>query len=65
MLDGFTALFTWPLVTIYLQLMPEVARFAVSLAKVLQRRAAKLLKLSPTTLNEMVHRLGLSEDDGE
>jgi two-component system NtrC family response regulator len=30
-----------------------------------QRRAAKLLKLSPTTLNEMVHRLGVdvSGDD--
>ena len=24
-----------------------------------QRRAAKLLKLSPTTLNEMIHRLGV------
>ena len=28
-----------------------------------QRQAAKLLQLSPTTLNEMVHRLGLGEDD--
>ena len=28
-----------------------------------QRRAAKMLKLSPTTLNEMVHRLGLQETD--
>jgi DNA-binding NtrC family response regulator len=27
-----------------------------------QRRAAKMLKLSPTTLNEMVHRLGLHPD---
>ena len=40
MLDGFAALFTWPLVTVYLQLMPEVAWFAVNLGKVLQRRAA-------------------------
>jgi DNA-binding NtrC family response regulator len=28
-----------------------------------QRQAARLLKLSPTTLNEMVHRLGLAESD--
>ena len=27
-----------------------------------QRRAARLLKLSPTTLNEMVHRYGLKDD---
>jgi len=30
-----------------------------------QRRAAKMLHLSPTTLNEMVHRLGLRNDDEE
>jgi two-component system response regulator PilR (NtrC family) len=29
-----------------------------------QRQAAKLLRLSPTTLNEMVHRLGLADGDG-
>jgi DNA-binding NtrC family response regulator len=31
-----------------------------------QRQAARLLKLSPTTLNEMVHRLGIEtpEDGG-
>jgi two-component system NtrC family response regulator len=29
-----------------------------------QRRAAKLLRLSPTTLNEMVHRLGLHGAEG-
>jgi two-component system response regulator PilR (NtrC family) len=28
-----------------------------------QRQAARMLKLSPTTLNEMVHRLGISPDD--
>ncbi len=27
-----------------------------------QRRAAKLLRLSPTTLNEMIHRLGLADE---
>ena len=27
-----------------------------------QRKAARLLQLSPTTLNEMVHRLGLADD---
>jgi transcriptional regulator with GAF, ATPase, and Fis domain len=27
-----------------------------------QRRAAQLLKLSPTTLNEMIHRLGIESD---
>jgi DNA-binding transcriptional regulator YdaS (Cro superfamily) len=27
-----------------------------------QRRAAKLLGLSPTTFNEMVHRLGIATD---
>ena len=30
-----------------------------------QRRAAQLLKLSPTTLNEMIHRLGLQETTEE
>jgi transcriptional regulator with GAF, ATPase, and Fis domain len=29
-----------------------------------QRQAAKLLQLSPTTFNEMVHRLGLQDIDG-
>ncbi len=29
-----------------------------------QRQAARLLQLSPTTLNEMVHRLGLAGDGG-
>jgi two-component system response regulator PilR (NtrC family) len=28
-----------------------------------QRRAAQLLKLSPTTLNEMIHRLGIERDE--
>jgi two-component system response regulator PilR (NtrC family) len=30
-----------------------------------QRRAAKLLDLSPTTLNEMIHRLGINLGDGD
>jgi DNA-binding NtrC family response regulator len=30
-----------------------------------QRRAARMLQLSPTTLNEMVHRLGISDTEDE
>jgi transcriptional regulator with GAF, ATPase, and Fis domain len=37
-------------------------REALKRAGGVQRQAAKLLRLSPTTLNEMVHRFGLNED---
>lgn len=40
----------------------RLIREALSRAGGVQRRAAKLLKLSPTTLNEMVHRLGIGDD---
>jgi len=43
----------------------KLIREALNRSAGVQRRAAKLLKLSPTTLNEMVHRLGVdvSGDD--
>jgi len=43
----------------------KLIREALNRSEGVQRRAAKLLKLSPTTLNEMVHRLGVdvSGDD--
>jgi two-component system response regulator PilR (NtrC family) len=40
----------------------HIIREALRRAGGVQRRAAKMLKLSPTTLNEMVHRLGINED---
>ena len=40
----------------------HLIREAMSRAGGVQRRAAKLLGLSPTTFNEMVHRLGLADD---
>jgi DNA-binding NtrC family response regulator len=40
----------------------DLIREALNRSDGVQRRAAKLLKLSPTTLNEMIHRLGLDED---
>ncbi|MCP4903046.1 MAG: sigma-54-dependent Fis family transcriptional regulator [bacterium] len=40
----------------------HLIREALSRADGVQRRAAKLLALSPTTLNEMVHRLGIRDD---
>ena len=42
----------------------HLIREALARSDGVQRRAAKLLGLSPTTLNEMVHRLGLSDDGG-
>jgi len=39
-------------------------RQALDRAGGVQRQAARLLRLSPTTLNEMVHRLGLQGDTG-
>jgi two-component system NtrC family response regulator len=43
----------------------HLIREALKLSSGVQRRAAGLLKLSPTTLNEMIHRLGIepSPDD--
>jgi two-component system response regulator PilR (NtrC family) len=41
----------------------HLIREALDRAGGVQRRAAKLLRLSPTTLNEMVHRLGVSAGD--
>jgi DNA-binding NtrC family response regulator len=38
-------------------------REALNRCNGVQRRAAKLLKLSPTTLNEMIHRLGIEPDE--
>ncbi len=38
----------------------KLIREALNRSNGVQRRAAKLLKLSPTTLNEMVHRLGVN-----
>jgi DNA-binding NtrC family response regulator len=40
----------------------HLIRQALARSDNVQRRAAKLLNLSPTTLNEMVHRLGLRPD---
>ena len=40
----------------------HLIRQALSRSDNVQRRAAKMLNLSPTTLNEMVHRLGLHPD---
>jgi len=40
----------------------RLIREALAQSEGVQRRAAKLLRLSPTTLNEMIHRLGLAED---
>jgi len=42
----------------------QLIREALKQSGGVQRRAAGLLKLSPTTLNEMIHRLGIepSED---
>jgi DNA-binding NtrC family response regulator len=40
----------------------QLIRQALVQAGGVQRQAARLLKLSPTTLNEMVHRFGLNED---
>jgi len=37
-------------------------REALSRSDGVQRRAARMLKLSPTTLNEMIHRLGIEPD---
>jgi DNA-binding NtrC family response regulator len=42
----------------------HLIREALAQSDGVQRRAAKLLGLSSTTLNEMVHRLGLSDDGG-
>jgi DNA-binding NtrC family response regulator len=41
----------------------HLIRQALEAGDGVQRRAARLLRLSPTTFNEMVHRLGLSERD--
>jgi DNA-binding NtrC family response regulator len=44
----------------------HLIRQALRRSENVQRRAAKMLNLSPTTLNEMVHRLGLHPDaDGQ
>jgi DNA-binding NtrC family response regulator len=40
----------------------HIIREALRLSGGVQRRAARMLKLSPTTLNEMVHRLGIRDD---
>jgi two-component system NtrC family response regulator len=40
----------------------HLIREALKRTNGVQRRAARILKLSPTTLNEMVHRLGLREE---
>jgi DNA-binding NtrC family response regulator len=44
----------------------RLIRSALRHASGVQRQAARLLNLSPTTLNEMVHRLGLGneQEDG-
>jgi two-component system response regulator PilR (NtrC family) len=42
----------------------HLIREALERAGGVQRRAAKLLELSPTTLNEMVHRLGITASNG-
>jgi len=41
----------------------QLIREALKRSSGVQRRAAQLLKLSPTTLNEMIHRLGLQDTD--
>ncbi|MGD8440471.1 MAG: sigma-54 dependent transcriptional regulator [Holophagae bacterium] len=41
----------------------QLIRQALDQTGGVQRQAARLLKLSPTTLNEMVHRLGLVDSD--
>ena len=41
----------------------HLIREALSRSGGVQRRAAGLLKLSPTTLNEMIHRLGIEPSD--
>jgi two-component system NtrC family response regulator len=41
----------------------HLIREALHLANGVQRRAARILRLSPTTLNEMVHRLGVAADE--
>jgi DNA-binding NtrC family response regulator len=43
----------------------RLIRAALERAGGVQRQAARLLRLSPTTFNEMVHRLGLHNDHGE
>jgi DNA-binding NtrC family response regulator len=40
----------------------QLIRQALAQSGGVQRQAARLLRLSPTTLNEMVHRFGLRED---
>jgi DNA-binding NtrC family response regulator len=41
----------------------ELIRAALERSGGVQRQAARLLQLSPTTLNEMIHRLGVGADD--
>ncbi len=41
----------------------QLIREALRRSDGVQRRAAQMLKLSPTTLNEMIHRLGLQNPD--
>jgi len=41
----------------------HLIRQALEVSGGVQRRAARLLKLSPTTLNEMIHRLGIESGD--
>jgi DNA-binding NtrC family response regulator len=43
----------------------HLIREALSRSDGVQRQAARMLKLSPTTLNEMVHRLGVTSDTDE
>ena len=47
------------------QYQAKLIREALDRSNGVQRRAAKLLKLSPTTLNEMVHRLGVDVSGGD
>ncbi len=42
----------------------RLIREALKRSDGIQRRAAGLLKLSPTTLNEMIHRLGIEPNEG-
>jgi DNA-binding NtrC family response regulator len=43
----------------------QLIREALSRSGGVQRRAARMLKLSPTTLNEMIHRLKIQPDTSE
>jgi DNA-binding NtrC family response regulator len=43
----------------------HLIREALRRSNGVQRRAARLLNLSPTTLNEMVHRLGVQDEGGD